>query len=149
MKKLMAVVLPMKNFAAMIFTGFIALYLVTGTLYAVCANAEFDFKIPFVFVLEGMALSLIISALWSALFSEKRKCRAYIRLIAFAAALAASVIAGAFAFPVIPDRWSALWVAVTCCIVLGVIVMAILGEAYYRREGKRYTKALREFQANL
>jgi hypothetical protein len=145
----MAIVLPMKNFAAMIFTGFICLYMVTGTLYAVCTDAEFDFAIPFVFVLQGIVLSPVISALWSALFSEKRKSRVCIRLIAFAVALAALMIVGALAFSAIPDQWSTLWAIVMCSVAVGVIIMAIIGEAYFRREGKRYTKALREFQASL
>jgi hypothetical protein len=149
MKKLMAVVLPVKNFAAMIFTGLMTLYVVTGALFAAISGAYFDYTIPFAFVLRGLVLSLVISVLWAALFSGKHKSRAFIRIIAFAALLAVLVKFSAFTFLAVPALWAALWATVTAAVSLGLVIMAMLGEVYFRREGKRYTAALRELQANL
>ncbi|WP_088825579.1 hypothetical protein [Listeria goaensis] len=149
MNKIMAYILPMKNFAAMIFAGFIILYMVTGVLFGAIYNTDFDYKIPFTFVLQGLVLALLISCLWSILFNNKRKSRTFIRLIIFAIILIGLVKISALALLTLSLQWVSLWIAVTAIITVGLIVIAILGELFFRKEGKRYTEKLKEYQANL
>ncbi|WP_088809126.1 MULTISPECIES: hypothetical protein [Listeria] len=149
MNKIMAYILPMKNFAAMIFAGFIILYMVTGVLFGAIYNTDFDYKIPFTFVLQGLVLALLISCLWSILFNNKRKSRTFIRLIIFAIILIGLVKISALALLTLSLQWVSLWIAVTAIIAVGLIVIAILGELFFRKEGKRYTEKLKEYQANL
>jgi hypothetical protein len=70
MKKIMAFVLPIKAMAAMIFAGFICLYMISGILYAVVTGVEFNYMIPFAFVFQGLGLSVLISILWELFFGN-------------------------------------------------------------------------------
>lgn len=149
MNKMMAFVLPMKNFAAMIFSGFIILYMVTGVFYGSIYKQTFDYKIPFTFVLQGLVLALLISYFWFILFHPKRKSRTFIRLIAFAMIVFGLVNFSALLLFAASTEWAALWMVTTMMISIGVIIIALLGEYFFRKEGKRYTEKLKDYQAGL
>jgi hypothetical protein len=56
--------------AAMIFAGFICLYMISGILYTIVTGMEFNYMIPFVFVLQGLGLSVFISILWELFYGN-------------------------------------------------------------------------------
>jgi hypothetical protein len=150
MKKALSTVLPLKSFAAMIFTGFMIFYMVAGTLYAVVTGEVFDYTIPFAFVLQGVLLSILISALWALLFNERmdKKMRWFPRLAIFALALTGLLAICILIFTAIPMDWAKLWLFVAGGICSGIIVLSALGELYLKAKGKRYTDILREYQAS-
>lgn len=150
MKKMMSYILPAKTFAAMIFTGFICLYMMTGSIYAVVTGESFDYAIPFAFVLQGLILSLLISLLWAALFNNTmdRKLRYFPRLLLFSFALTVAFAVSLLTFVAIPTGWTKIWLIADGCVAVGVIILSFISEVYYKATGKRYTELLKEYQLN-
>ncbi|MCL2655501.1 MAG: hypothetical protein FWD65_07425 [Coriobacteriia bacterium] len=152
MKTFMREVLAAKTLAAMIFAGFMCGYMVAGYLYAVVfPRASFNFTVPFIFVLEGVALSVVVAVLWRLLISDDApvKWRFPARLILFALLLATALVACVLVFFPFPTYWAKLWWIVIGCVTAAIGVLAVIGELYARITGKRYTEVLRKYQANL
>ncbi|MCL2882419.1 MAG: hypothetical protein FWF45_05995 [Coriobacteriia bacterium] len=152
MKTLMREVLAAKTLAAMIFAGFMCAYVVAGYLYSlVFPRAAFNFTIPFIFVLEGVVLSVVVAALWRLLISDDApiKWRFSARLIIFALLLMAALVACVLVFFPFPTYWAKLWWIVIGCVTAGIGALAIIGEIYSRVTGKRYTEILKKYQAGL
>ena len=151
MKKLLNFVLPLKSFAAMIFSGFICAYMVTGTLYSIILKDPFNYTIPFVFVLQGLVLSIVISSLWVIILGDTiiKKMRYLPRLIIFSISLMVVLVLCLLTFFAIPTDWAKLWLIVAGLVVMGIIALSILFELYYRITGKRYTEMLREYQSKI
>ncbi|MCL2826193.1 MAG: DUF3488 domain-containing protein [Eggerthellaceae bacterium] len=150
MKKFVAFIVPVKAFAAYIFAGLMCLYMAAGALYATAwADPAFAFNIPFVFVIEGAVLSLLIALLWAAIFNEKanQKRRWFPRLILFSVLLFALLAVCLLVFVAMPTNEAKLWLAVAGFFVCCTILVSILVEAYYKVTGKRYTEILKEYQA--
>lgn len=148
MKKLISAVMPLKSFAAMIFTGFICLYMVTGVLCDIVLHQAFVYTIPFIFVLQGLLMSVLISVLWGIFLGDKiiKGWRYFPRLILFSFSLMVILAACFLTFLAIPTNWAKLWLLVSGCIAAGVIVLSIAAELYLRATGKRYTEILKEYQ---
>jgi len=85
MRKLIAFVMPMKLIAGGVLFGFIGFYMVIGTLYAWLVGAEFEYSIPFAFILQGAALAIAIAILWEVSFGEAviKKWRFFKRALLF------------------------------------------------------------------
>jgi len=152
MKTFMHEVLAAKTLAAMIFAGFICAYVAAGYLYAVVfPAAAFNFTIPFIFVIEGVVLSVVVAALWRLLISDDApvKWRFSGRLIVFALLLMVALALCVLVFFPFPTYWAKLWWIVIGCVTAAIGALAVIGEVYSRVTGKRYTEVLKEYQASL
>lgn len=151
MKKLMDFVIPLKMFGAAIFTGLICLYMVSGSLYALVTGEAFEYTIPFIFVLQGLLLSVLISFLWSLLLSDVviKKWRYFPRLVVFTISLMLLLTISLLTFVAIPTEWAKLWLIVNGIIGVGLIMFSIISELHFKATGKRYTEALKNFQTNI
>ena len=150
MKKIMDFVIPVKLIAGGVLAGLIGFYMVVGTLYAQFTGVEFEYSIPFAFILQGALLAIAISVLWEVCFGEKiiKKWRFFKRAIVFNLLLMCLIIICFFTSFALPTEWACLWLIGASIIALGVSVMSGLNEIYYRKTGKRYNEILRIYQKN-
>ncbi|MCL2884929.1 MAG: hypothetical protein FWF49_05535 [Oscillospiraceae bacterium] len=176
MKKTLNVVLPVKSLAAMIFAGLMCAYIVVGLL-SVLINAVFGgdlltfffganphilyvfppqpAAIPFLFVVEGLVVAFVVAVLWTVLLGDGviKKMRRFARLIFFSISLFVVMVVCIALFSCLPDystipyTWGRLWGVTTALVVLGTLLVAIVGEIYFKATGKRYTKALEMYKA--
>jgi len=152
MKTFIREILAAKTLAAMIFAGFMCAYVVAGYLYSlVFPRAAFNFTIPFIFVLEGVVLSVVVTALWRLLISDNAPVKWHfsVRLIIFALLLLIALALCVLVFFPFPTYWAKLWWIVIGCVTAGIGALAIIGEIYSRVTGKRYTEVLKKYQAEL
>jgi len=149
MKNLIDFVMPIKLIAGGVLFGIIGFYMVVGTLYAQFTGVEFEYSIPFAFILQGAILSVAIAVLWEAFFGEViiKKCRFFKRALLFNLSLILLIIACFFTSFALPTDWSYLWLAGAAIITLGIAVMSVLNEIYYRKTGKHYNKMLAKYKA--
>ena len=144
--------MQIKLIAGGVLMGLVGFYMVVGTIYARISGAEFEYSVPFAFIIQSAVLAIVISLLWQVFLGEIiiKKWRFFKRAIVFNLSLL-MVIAfcffASFALP-IPGEWSYLWLIGASCITVGIAVIAALNEIYYRKTGSHYTEMLRAFQAN-
>ena len=149
MKKLINFVMPLKALGSMLFAGFIILYMISGAAYSFVTGEKFNYSIPFIFVFQGLILSVLIAGIWGILFNETiiKKWRYFKRLIVFAVIMTA-LMAGCLAiFFAIPTQWAKLWLITTGLVGAGFILISVIGEIYFRVVGRRYTEILKNFQS--
>jgi len=152
MKRFMSLVLRVKSLAALIFSGLICLYVVAGYLYAALIHkGPFNFTIPFIFVLEGIVLSILISILWGVFFTDEiiKKWRYFPRLVVFCLIMAALLSICVLIFVAAPTNWAKLWWIVIGAFTAGVVGLSVLCEIYFRVTGKRYTEILEEYKTGI
>ena len=147
MKKLMAFVMPAKSLAALIFAGLMVLYVIAGYIVPAIQGAPFDFTVPFIFVIEGVVLSIAIAAAWQGLFAANRRWRFLPRLVVFCLLLVVLLALSVLVFFGWHTDWAKLWWIVVAAVMAGIVLVAIAGEIYYRVTGQRYTQLLRAYQA--
>ncbi|MCL2405488.1 MAG: hypothetical protein FWC92_08075 [Defluviitaleaceae bacterium] len=148
MKKLIATVIPLKLIAGGILFGLIGFYMVVGTLYARLTSADFEYSVPFAFIIQGAVLAIAIAVLWEVFFGENviTKWRFFRRAIAFNFALIVLVAICYLTSFALPTGWEHLWLIGTAVITLGIAVMSGLNEIYYRKTGARYNEMLRIYK---
>jgi len=148
MRRIIELSIPIKAFAAMIFAGIIILYIVSGFMYSLFAGGEFEYSIPFVFALQGLGLSTVISVMWGIFFSDVviKKWRFFKRFLAFKLSLLPFLALCFFSFLAIPTDWTIPWLISIAVISVFVIVIAALHELWLKRTGKHYTEALKVFK---
>ncbi|MCL2592828.1 MAG: hypothetical protein FWD82_05625 [Defluviitaleaceae bacterium] len=148
MKKLVEITQPIKAFAAIMFAGLICLYMVSGILYAFFTGAEISHSIPFVFIIQGMGLTLAIAILRELVFADFiiKKWRFFQRVIAFSILLIILLGICTLTFLAIPTEWSALWLISASILALGVTVISGISEIYYRKTGAWYNEMLRVYK---
>jgi len=150
MKKLMAFVMPIKFVAGGVLAGLIGFYMVVGTIYARFTGAEFEYSIPFAFIIQGAVLAIAIAILWEVFFGETiiKKWRFFRRALAFNLSLLLFIAICFLTSFALPIDWAYLWLIGTGAITLGISVMSGLNEIYCRKTGKRYNEMLRIYQEN-
>ena len=148
MRKLVEITQPIKAFAAMMFAGLICLYMVSGVLYAFFTDAEINYSIPFIFVIQGMGLTVVIAILREVIFSDLiiKKWRFFQRVVVFSVSLVALLAVCVLTFLAIPTEWAFLWLISASVLALGVTVIFGLSEVYYRKTGQWYTEMLRIYK---
>jgi len=148
MKKLMAFVIPIKFIAGGILAGLIGFYMVVGIFYARFTGAEFEYSIPFAFILQGAALAIAIAILWEVFYGGKiiKKWRFFKRALAFNLSLIFLIAICFLTSFALPTDWAHLWLIGVGSIALGMAIMSGLNEIYYRRTGERYNEMLRIYQ---
>jgi len=151
MKKIFYWSVPIKSFTAMIFAGFIILYMITGTFYSFITSEPFEFAIPFMFAIQSVILSIIISVLWIFIFSEIfiKTMRYFLRLIIFSLTLLPVFAVFLLVIFAVPADWTKLWLVITGLIFIGLIIISLLFECYFRLIGKRYTDILKDYKLNM
>ena len=148
MKKLMAFIMPVKLVAGGILFGLIGFYMVVGTLNARITGIEFEYSIPFSFILQGAVLAIIVAALLEVFFGETliKQWRFFKRAAMFGLSLLILVVVGVLiSFTLRGDAWVYLWLIGIIVITMGIIVAGIT-EVYYRKTGERYTELLRAYK---
>ena len=148
MEKLIAFVMPMKFIAGGILAGLIGFYMVVGTLYARFTGVEFEYSIPFAFILQGAVLAILIAILWEVFFGEViiKKLRFFKRALMFNLSLVLLIAICFLTSFVLPTDWAHLWLIGTGVLTLGIAVMSCLNEIYYRKTGKQYNEMLRAYK---
>jgi len=148
MNKLMALVIPMKFIAGGVLAGLIGFYMVVGTVYARFTGAEFDYSIPFAFIIQGAALAVAIAILWEVFFGDLviKKWRFITRALIFNLSLILLVVVCFVTSFALPSDWAYLWLIGAGAITLGIAVMSGLNEIYYRKTGERYNEMLRIYK---
>jgi hypothetical protein len=151
MQKLIDFVMPLKMFASAIFAGIIILYMVSGFAYALITGADFEFSVPFVFIMQGLLLAALISLLWGIFMNEAviKNWRYFQRLIVFSISLMALLAACILTFIAIPTEWSWFWLIINGIIGLGLIKFSIISEIRFKATGRRYTEILKNFQSKI
>jgi len=147
MKKLIQLSIPLKAFASMIFAGILVLYMVSGVAYTTFTGADFDYAIPFAFIIQGAVLSMLISVLWSVFLDDVliKRWRFAVRLTLFAVSLLPLMALCFFTFMTIPADWTVPWLLALAGISKFVIFLAFLHEYHYKKTGERYTQALQQY----
>ena len=150
MKKIIELTTPVKAFAAMLFAGFICLYMVGGVIYANFVDASFDYTISFIHLLKGIGFSTLLSLLWGICFSDVviKKWKFFHRYLLFDS-LAGIVLVTLLLISYFTSMdWLALWFIVAIIISIFTVVLALLREFHFRKTGAQYTELLRIYQAN-
>ena len=144
MRKLVNFVTPVKAFAGMMFAGLIILYMVTGTAYAAITGAAFDYSVPFVFILQGLVLTMIIALLRELILGDRiiKSWRFFRRVIVFGISLMVLLAVCFLVVFAIPSNWAYLWLIAVGVLMLGMIVIFGISEIYYQKTGDWYTEML-------
>ena len=148
MKKLITVSVPIKAFASMLFAGIMVLYMVSGVAYNIITGEAFEYAIPFVFVIQAVLLSTVISALWTVFLGDTmiKKWRFTKRLIMFKLSLLLLLALCFFTFLAIPANWTIPWFVSILAVSVFVVILALLSEVYFKKTGERYTEALKQYK---
>jgi hypothetical protein len=146
--KLIAFVMPIKFIAGGVLAGLIGFYMVVGTLYSRFTGAEFEYSIPFSFILQGAVLAFAIAISWEVFFGEViiKKWRFFKRALMFNLMLVLLIVICFLTSFALPTDWAHLWLVGAGILTLGIAVMAGLNEMYYRKTGNRYNEMLRAYQ---
>ena len=149
MNKIIRFSIPFKAFASMLFAGIIVLYMVTGTIFAAVTGEDFSYSIPFIFILQGLGLSVLVSLLWALFFDNAiiKKLRFFTRHLLFELSLLVLLAICFFTFLAIPTAWAKLWLIAIVAVSVFVLVLFGLCEMYFKKTGKRYTEILKAYQA--
>jgi len=148
MKKVMDFVVPIKLIAGGVLFGLIGFYMVVGTLYARFTGAEFEYSIPFAFILQGTILAIVISVLWELFFGEAiiKKWRFFKRALLFNLSLLLLIVICFLTSFVLPTDWAHLWLIGVGTLTFGIAIMSGLNELYYRKTGRQYNEMLRIYK---
>ena len=151
MKKLIRFIMPVKTLAAMIFAGLMCAYVVAGALFGLIVYPGFEYTVPFIFVIQGVVMSIVIAVLWEYLLGGYwfKKMRYFPRLIIFAASMTILLSLGLLTFIPWHTNEAKLWLIVAGFVIAAIGVLSIIGEVYYRVTGKRYTKILENYKVNM
>jgi len=151
MNKLMQWLMPAKTVAALVFAGLVCAYMAAGALYAGVTGVAFGYTVPFIFLIQGVVLSVAIGLLWTGLLAEQRphKLRYLPRLVVFCVGLVVALSLCFLNFFLMHTDWAKLWLIVAGLVVAGVVGLSVLAEAYFRATGKTYSDILKAYQANL
>ena len=150
MKKIIEIVMPFKSFTAMIFSGFMILYMVGTIIYSTITGHIYNYSIPFAYVLQSIGLSVIISVLWGVFFSKViiKKWRFFLRHIMFELSVFSILGLYFLTFFNVSSEEAKLWFIVAVTVAFFVILLTSICEMYFRKTGKDYTEMLKTYKKN-
>ena len=145
MKKLLLWSVPIKSLAAMLFAGFIFLYMMVGGFNAFMTEEIFEFSIPFVFAVQSAVLSALIAMLYASTFSDViiKKMRYFQRMVIFLLVLIPLLAVHVWLF------YSVVWMIIAVAIGVGILLGSLVLDRYFKLVGKKYTNALEAFKMNV
>jgi len=152
MKKLMFCLIQIKNTAPWIFAVMVCLYMAGGALYnSIYTDPLFTYAIPFIFLIEGLVLSVLISVLYGVFFGDEiiKKWRYFPRLVLFCVSLIVLLVLSVLVFYTMPTFFAKLWWLVIGCAAAGIALLSVIAECHFRITGKRYTEILKNYKADI
>jgi len=151
MKKLLLWSVPFKSLSAMIFAGFIILYILTGSAYSFFISEAFEYSIPFAFAIQSAALSIVMSIMCALIFSDIfiKKMRYFQRVVIFVIALLPVLALSLLLFFSVPEELTILWLIIAGMILVGIIIVSFIFETYFKMVGKQYTEILRNYKSSM
>jgi len=151
MKKLIELMIPVKSFAAMLFAGFVCLYMAGGVFVATFIDGDFSYSITFLHLIFGIGFTMAISLLWGVAFSNTviKKWSFAKREFIFVVLLAALAAGGMLKIKwFFASEWTPLLLVVAGAILGFVIVLSLVSEWYFQKTSIRYTSMLKAYQAD-
>jgi len=152
MKKLIELMVPVKSFAAMLFAGFVCLYIFGGFVYGAFIDETFVYSISFWHLIAGIGFSMGLSLLWGFTFSDVviKKWSFVKREMLFVLLVVLFGVAGFIKMQVIfASPGQDLLLIVAGVVLVFVIVLSLLSEWYFRKTSLRYTAMLKLYQAEV
>ena len=152
MKHLINFVMPLKIFAALMFTGLIGIYIVTAILHSIFTEDAMTSSISFVYLFQSVILSMLLSLFWSACFGQKiiSHWRFFPRYVLFATSMILLLTISLFTFLTLPSHWTkSLFLLTLILFTSGVTVFLGLNEYLHKKTGERYLSILNEYQKTL
>jgi len=149
MKKFIELTTIVKTFAAMLFAGFVCLYIFGGIMYAIFVDDSFTYSISFIHLVKSIIFAMLISVLWGVSFSDVviKKCPFYKRQILFKVSLALLFAFCFIMFSIIESNWEIIWLVIAGIMIVFVVVLSYLSEWYFRKTSVRYTEILKIYQS--
>ena len=142
---------PLKAFTALLFAGFMGIYMIGGLVYAHFFNYQFDYMISFAHLLQSFVFIILVSSIWGVCFSRTfiKKWKFFKRHLLFDLLLGVLFIGCFLLFSIIsPDR-NTLWLVVSGIHISYMIILSLIVEWYFVKTGERYTELLKIYQANM
>jgi len=151
MKKFIALTTTLKAFAAMLFAGFICLYMVGGVGYAILIDGAFDFTISFIHLVMAIGFTMSVSLLWGVCFGHVviKDWAFASRYALFVFTLVILLATTFFYFSFLTTPWNLLWLTAATLIVAFVMVLSVVSEWYFKKTGEHYTDVLRIYQSQM
>lgn len=134
--------------AALVFSGLILAYIISGLLYSSINHVQFADNMPFIFILRDLLFAILIAIFWQLFLTDYifKKMRYYLRIILFVGTLS-FLLLGFFAiFYVAPVNWAKLWLIIAGLFIMFIAIISLACELYFRKTGKRYTEFLEEYK---
>ena len=149
MKKIIELTTIIKTFAAMLFAGFVCLYIFGGIMYAIFIDESFTYAISFIHLVKSIIFAMLISVLWGVSFSAVviKKWPFYKRQILFKVSLALLFAFCFFMFSIIESSWEIIWLVIAGIMIVFVVILSYLSEWYFRKTSVRYTEMLKIYQS--
>ena len=119
-----------KSFAALVFAGFTCAYMVVGPLAGLITKQHFSASMPFIFILQGLGLAVIVAILRDHLFDGPNvaKMHMVVRAVIYGVVMVVALgICLLLFFPFHTD-WAKLWLIVAFLVLAGVLALFILSE---------------------
>lgn len=151
MKKFITMTATLKAFAAMLFAGFICLYMIGGVGYSMFIDGAFDFTISFIHLVMAIGFTMSVSLLWGVCFGHVViKKRAFVSRYALFVFMLVMMLAITFLyFSFLTTPWNPLWLTTATLIVAFVMVLSVVSEWYFKKTGEHYTDVLRIYQSQI
>jgi magnesium-transporting ATPase (P-type) len=133
---------------ALVFSGLILAYIISGALYSSIKQVQFEDTMPFIFILRDLLLAILIAAFWQIFLTDYyiKKMRYYLRIILFVGTLSILLLGFFAIFYVAPVDWAKLWLIIAGLFVLLIAIISIACELYFRKTGKQYTEILEKYK---
>lgn len=141
MKRAIELIVVIKNFAAMAFTGFLMLRVVSGWFLG-------QSSLPFSSIWQYLLVSLACGVLYFVFLTDGviKKMGTFKRYLLFALLFYLVVLAFAFGFHWFPFTL-AWWGIFSLAFILVMGILAAVFEAYFRITGKRYSEVLAAYKS--
>jgi hypothetical protein len=151
MKKLIDFVMPIKFFAAMIFFGFIVLYVIGGIAYSIITDNRIETAVPFIFIFQSIGLSVVIALVGSLFFNDIiiKGSRFFVRYFLFALLTFVLLTTSFLTFLSIPAEWVVFLFVTLLALFIGITIFLVINEQYFKKTGERYVSILNAYQKNL
>ncbi len=144
MKKFTETLIAIKSAAAFIFVGQVMVYVVVMMI------SGYANTVPFSFIWQALAISLITALLQYVFFDDRviKRMRYSLRIVLFAIPLLAFLSAFAFIGRWFPVEKAGAWLLFAVIFLVVLAVTTVVFEIYYRITGKKYTDRLQSFRSS-
>jgi len=119
-----------KSFAALVLAGFTCAYMVLEPLAGLILRQPFSASMPFIFILQGIGLAVIVAVLRDHLFAGPNVAKWHLvsRVLVCAVVLAVALGLCLLIFFAFHTDWAKLWLIVAFLVLAGVLALLVLAE---------------------